>query len=101
MSSTIWYSTSTVNNGSLSGTDINGGTPLGQISFQTYPGYTTTWTDQSTAHGGWFDREIRPTPEPATYGLLFLSSSFALLGVNHWRRKSTVIRPTPEIKTRG
>ena len=35
------------------------------------------------ARGMTVGNEIRPTPEPATYGAIFLSACFGLLG---WRR---------------
>ena len=83
--STIWYATSTVNSGSLTGAQQFGGTPLTQIEFTGYtPGLTTTWTTQQN---GWFEHEIRPTPEPQTYGAIFLSGCFGLLGWRRWRQR--------------
>ena len=83
--STIWYATSTVNSGTLAGAQQFGGTPLSQINFTGYtPALTTTWT---TAQNGWFEHEIRPTPEPQTYGAIFLSSCFGLLGWRRWRQR--------------
>ncbi|MEX2044431.1 MAG: autotransporter-associated beta strand repeat-containing protein, partial [Opitutus sp.] len=83
--STIWYATSTINGGSLGGSDIKGGTPLSQIEFSNFDGLTTTWV--SSDHDGWFDREIRPTPEPATYGAMFLGGCLGLLGWRRWRAR--------------
>jgi autotransporter-associated beta strand protein len=84
-SSTVWYATSTINAGSLGAPPTNqvGGTPLNQITFAGWNAtdYPTTWVN--TAQNGWFDREIRPTPEPSTYGALLLSGCLGLLG---WRR---------------
>jgi autotransporter-associated beta strand protein len=62
---------------------------LPQITFQNhgaynYTGLTTTWVAPG-AGGGWADKEIRPTPEPATYGAIFLGSCFALLGFRRYR----------------
>ncbi|QYM78758.1 autotransporter-associated beta strand repeat-containing protein [Horticoccus luteus] len=79
--STVWYATSTVNSGTLSGADHLGNTPLNQITFTNYDGMTTTWVAGN--HNGWFDHEIRPTPEPATYGVIFLGAGLALVT---WRR---------------
>ena len=42
-----------------------------------------TAREQHRAEAERLDREIRPTPEPATYGALFLSGCVGLLG---WRR---------------
>ena len=82
--STAWYATSKLNSGTLGGSNQVGGFPLANISFTNYsPGLTTTWV--SGNNNGWFDHEIRPTPEPATYGAILLSSCFGLLG---WRRFS-------------
>ncbi|MSU66602.1 MAG: PEP-CTERM sorting domain-containing protein [Opitutus sp.] len=54
----------------------------GKIHFTEYnPRLTITWV--SGNHNGWFDHEIRPTPEPSTYGALSLTACLGLLG---WRR---------------
>ncbi|MDO8544212.1 MAG: autotransporter-associated beta strand repeat-containing protein [Opitutaceae bacterium] len=79
--STVWYATNTINAGTLGGVDIVGGTPLSQVAFTNYGGLTTTWV--SGNHGGWFDHEIRPTPEPSTYGAILLTGCLGLIG---WRR---------------
>ena len=89
-SSTAWYvraGTPTVNAGTLGGTDIVGGTPLNQIAFTNYNGLSTTWV--STNHNGWFDHEIRPTPEPATYGAIFFSGCLGLLGWRRYQRRKS------------
>ena len=88
--SSVWYATSTVNAGSLGGTDQLGGTPLAQIGFTNYGGLTTTWV--SGLHDGWFDHEIRPTPEPATYGAIFLSGCLGLLGWRRWRSRRQTLQ---------
>ncbi len=88
-SSTAWYATSTINGSPLGVVDQVGGTPLNQIVFTSYTGLTTTWV--SGSHSGWFDREIRPTPEPATTGALLVGSALALL--LHRRRRHR--RPSP------
>lgn len=89
-SSTIWYATSTLNGSPLSGSEQFGGSPLSQIDFTGYtPGLTTTWT---TSQNGWFEHEIRPTPEPETYGALFLSGCLGLLGFRRWRSRRTAVQ---------
>lgn len=82
--STIWYATGTINAGTLGGSDDVGGTPLSQINFTGVSGLTPTWV--SGAHDGWFDHEIRPTPEPSAYGALLVSSLLGLLGWRRWRQ---------------
>ena len=95
--STVWYLQSSMGSGTggvlmangggnqtLGGTDLVGGTPLSQIVFADYNGMSTTWV--SGNHDGWFNHEIRPTPEPATYGAIFLSGCLSLLGYRRWRR---------------
>ncbi len=65
---------------------------MSQINFTGYtPGLTTTWT---TSQNGWFEHEIRPTPEPATYGALFLSGCLGLLGFRRWRTRRTTAATT-------
>jgi hypothetical protein len=90
-SSTVWYATNTINTGSLGGTDQVGGVPLSQINFQGWDvnSFPTTWV--SGNHSGWFNHEIRPTPEPSTYGAIFLAFCLGLLG---WRR----FRPRPKAR---
>lgn len=87
--STVWYATQTVNlNGSsstLGGSDEVGTTPLNNVTFTNYDGLTTTWV--SGDHNGWFDHEIRPTPEPATYGALFIGAALAVVGVYRFRQR--------------
>jgi hypothetical protein len=89
--STIWYATNTVNiNGTpttLGGSDVRGGTPLGDVTFTNYDGLTTTWV--SGNHDGWFDHEIRPTPEPATYGAIFVGAGLALVGYRRFRQRKS------------
>ncbi len=76
-----------VNSGTL-----YGNSPLNQIVFTNYNGLTTTWV--SGTSNGWFDKEIRPTPEPATYGALFISGCLGLLGYRRYRgRKSAAAAP--------
>ena len=59
-----------------------GGTPLNQIGFTGYSSLTPTWVAGS--HDGWFNREIRPAPEPATYGAILLAAASSLV---FWRRR--------------
>jgi autotransporter-associated beta strand protein len=96
--STIWYlrnlsqtpapsmnSTTTLGN-----TDIVGGSPLDQISFSDpigSAGSSSTWV--SGDHDGWFDHEIRPTPEPSTYGVVSISACLGLFGWRRYRRRLT------------
>ncbi len=94
---TQWYATSSLNAGTLGGTDQVGGAPLGTgtagtsgVVFTGYtPGLTPTWV--SGNHNGWFDHEIRPTPEPATYGAIFLAASFGLVGWRRWRQRKIAL----------
>ncbi|MSU50357.1 MAG: hypothetical protein EXS37_14935 [Opitutus sp.] len=82
-----WYVNSTINGQSTS-TTWYGNSPLNQISFANYDGLTTTWV-VGTAEG-WLHHEIRPTPEPATYGAIFISGCLGLLGWHRYRgRKFT------------
>ncbi len=97
--STVWYLRNypTLNSGGLlnnsvtiGGSDILGGPGLANITFTDYNNLTTTWV--SGNHSGWFDREIRPTPEPATYGALLIGGCLGLLGWRRWRRNAAARR---------
>lgn len=82
--STVWYASNTINGGTLGGTSQSGGAPLNQIGFTNFGGFTTTWVSGNV--NGWFDREIRPTPEPSTYGLIFISGCLGVIGFRRYRR---------------
>jgi autotransporter-associated beta strand protein len=86
--STVWYASGTINGSSLGGVDRLGGTPLNQIVFSNYSGFTTTWV--SGTHDGWFNHEIRPTPEPATTGACVAAVA---LGCVFWHRQRNARRP--------
>jgi len=63
--------------------------PTNQITFNGFSAASTAWV--TTAAGAYNDHEIRPVPEPATYGVVFLCGCVALLGVRrHLRRRSAV-----------
>ena len=81
-----WYATSQVN-GATTGVTVFGGSPLTQISFADYSSLTTTWV-VGTAEG-WLHKEIRPTPEPSTYGAIFISGCVGLLGWRRYRSQKT------------
>ncbi len=66
---------------------------LGSQTQVTFTGWNmggTAWKDR----GGGF-HEITPTPEPATYGLMFMSAALGALGFRRWRasRKSKTATP--------
>ena len=90
--STTWYVQSgagsgtggTINGQSLGAGNMVGGTPLGQVGFTNYNGLTTTWINGN--QGSWLNREIRPTPEPSTYGAIFLSACLGLLGYRRYKQ---------------
>jgi autotransporter-associated beta strand protein len=87
--STAWYLRSGPGTGgllnnsiTLGANDISGGSGLSQIVFNNYNGLTTTWVSSGVSNG-WLNHEIRPTPEPSTYGAILLGGCLGLLG---WRR---------------
>ncbi len=86
--SDAWYVNSQItgSGGAFSHTaNVFGGIPLSQITFQNYNGLTTTWVS-GTAEG-WLHNEIRPTPEPSTYGAILVSGCLGLLGWRRYRRQ--------------
>jgi fibronectin-binding autotransporter adhesin len=54
-----------------------GTAPLNQVVFQ-------GWTGANTAWQSW-DHQITPAPEPATYGMIFMTFSAALVGLRRFR----------------
>ncbi|HVS52021.1 MAG TPA: PEP-CTERM sorting domain-containing protein, partial [Opitutaceae bacterium] len=64
--------------------DTPGSSAAGEIAFA---GFGSTWTTWVTPQGGqYFDHEIRPTPEPSTYGVMLVGALGLLLGGFRWRR---------------
>ena len=64
--------------------------PLSSISFTSnatssnYNGLTTTWLSGTG--------EIRPVPEPSTYGAMLMAGCAGLFGVRRWRAKRRAVR---------
>jgi hypothetical protein len=64
--------------------NVTGKAPQNQIVFETggtATGSQTAWINYN--YSGYTNFEIRPIPEPSTYGLVFVSAGLGLLG---WRR---------------
>jgi autotransporter-associated beta strand protein len=77
-----WYATSTFAGGLL---DRTGSTPENQITFTGFSNNQTTWATIATY--GYFEHEIRPVPEPSTYGAIFISGAFGLIAYRRYRRR--------------
>ena len=67
--------------------NASGSGPLNQITFNGtgFGAASTTWIQ--TPWGGYQNSEIRPVPEPATYGVIFFSGCLALFGYHRLRRR--------------
>ncbi|HYD85087.1 MAG TPA: autotransporter-associated beta strand repeat-containing protein, partial [Opitutus sp.] len=74
--------------GTLAGFNTDGTAPQNQVHFEGDPlspdGSHTGWINYD--YQGYTNWEIRPIPEPATYGAMLLGGCVALLG---WRRYTT------------
>ena len=61
--------------------------PENQITYSGFTAAQTAWVTNTA--GAYNNHEIRPVPEPATYGVILLSSCVGLLGLRrylrHWR----------------
>jgi hypothetical protein len=67
--------------------NVTGKAPQNQIVFETggsATGSQTAWINYN--YGGYTNFEIRPIPEPSTYGLVFVSAGLGLLGWQRSRR---------------
>jgi fibronectin-binding autotransporter adhesin len=80
-----WFVTGSSPGFSGSLLDRTGSTPENQITFAGFSNNSTAWINQST-YGNFNQNEIRPVPEPATYGALFISGGFGLSAFRHYRR---------------
>jgi fibronectin-binding autotransporter adhesin len=91
----IWYATNAFNNytgspasptiGTSAVLDVIGAAPENQITFTGIaPAANTSWV--SVQGGQYYDHEIRPIPEPSTYGALLLGGCIAAFGWRRYRR---------------
>jgi hypothetical protein len=67
--------------------NTQGVNPQNQIVFANWQGADTAWIQAPYSY--WTDREIRPIPEPATYGGLLLSGCLALFGWRRYRHRAS------------
>lgn len=91
----IWYATNAFNNytgtpatptvGTSAVLDATNTAPENQITFTgVAPPANTSWV--TTQGGQYYDHEIRPIPEPSTYGALFFGGCLGLFGWRRYRR---------------
>jgi hypothetical protein len=65
--------------------------PENQITFSGIaPASHTSWV--SNQGGQYYDNEIRPIPEPSTYGALFFSGCLALFAWRRFRAKHAALQ---------
>ncbi len=93
-----WYATSALvqnNNGTITSGTLNrtGSAPENQITFTGFSNNSTAWIDQ-TAYPTFNQYEIRPVPEPSTYGALLVSGCGALLAYRRFRRRRPGASPS-------
>jgi autotransporter-associated beta strand protein len=60
--------------------NTRGSAPMNQVTF-------TGFSNNQTAWQSW-DRQITPTPEPATYGMIFMGLSLGGLGFRRWKMRA-------------
>ena len=60
--------------------DTTGAAPMNQIVFN-----SPDWSYNDTWWQG-HDKQIKPVPEPSTYGAMFLGATSALLGYRRWKK---------------
>lgn len=94
-----WYATSTFTqkNGltyTSATLDATGTYPENQITFTGFSNNSTTWATIATY--GYFEHEIRPVPEPSTYGAIFLSGAFGLIAFRRYRRHAAKAASAPK-----
>jgi autotransporter-associated beta strand protein len=92
-----WYATSALvqnNNGVITSGSLNrtGSTPENQITFTGFSNNSTAWINQ-TAYPAFNQYEIRPVPEPSTYGAILVSGCGALLAYRRFRRRPPAAAP--------
>jgi fibronectin-binding autotransporter adhesin len=88
--SDLWKVTGAINGQNLSPGTNDTAAPLTQVTWNSpvgSVGNTTTWVGDTSQ--GWYDHEIRPTPEPATYGAIFISACLGLVGWRRYRRHAS------------
>ncbi len=59
--------------------DTRGVAPMNQVSFTGFSSNNTAWQS--------WDKQITPTPEPATYGMIFMGLSLGGFGAWRWRSR--------------
>ncbi len=84
----FWKVTSTFSqtSGPASVPDALGTNPQNQITFTGFSNQSTSWITIGT-YPSYFDKEIRPVPEPSTYGAMFISGCLAFLGYRRYRSR--------------
>jgi fibronectin-binding autotransporter adhesin len=90
-----WYVTTsfrqTDSNGTPVALDVYGTQPQNQITFTGFSNQNTAWITQAT-YPSFREHEIRPVPEPSTYGALFVSGCLGLFGLRRYLRQRAVAK---------
>jgi autotransporter-associated beta strand protein len=86
--SDAWYATSTFNGVSPATLNQYGVAPENQITFTGFSNYNTSWITQGQ-YPSFNEHEIRPVPEPSTYGAILVSGCFGWIAYRRFRRRSS------------